>query len=736
MESPDMNHFRCLLLKRGASPFRSAKVMLVVLASWGCSADRMLPGSDDTRPDLGAPSPREIENSDGCRGVGCKEEVGCRDGARCLHGVCLPDLGRCQSGDDCSNDQRCYDGGCIPFESCSRLAPIDARCLGGSFSPDQFRPPEVFCHLPNLPVMSTPIVADLDQDGKPEVIATAFPDILLALRPSDCSLRFLHRGVSLLSQGQAQLAAADLDGDGRAEIVTLDAEKRLVVFDHRGEVKARADQPVPEQNPTGLDLWSAPTLADLDGSAPPEIIAGALVARLVSGPPARVQVVWSRPSLSAAWGSIPVVADLDGDGFAEVISSDGIYDGRSGADKTPPALADDPFYAQVADFSGDGKPDLLLVESTRGALTVRVYDYAARRVLFGPYTLIDGDGIWGGPAVVTDLDRDGVPDFAVASAKRLTAYALRCGQVPKPRGCSGAQPGVLWSRPIDDYSSGSAGVSAIDLNSDGIAELVHRDECWLRIFSGLDGRALAARSVMSSTGLELPVLGDADGDSRADLIVTSDVPNDNLGACRRVGLPESDTRTPWGGVGGGILVMRDPQNRWTRTRPVWNQHAYHRSHISDALTVPIPTPPSWRSHNSFRTNTAEVLPPGGTPARYDLTARFLTQTLSPDCQSAWRLAALLCNRGGATAPAPLFGTFYDGDPRLGAQVACTASLGQPLSSGDCRELGCSFVKSPPGPRTLYLRVGDDGQGQRDLAQCSSGNDLASWPQAACAQQPH
>ena len=73
----------------------------------------------------------------------------------------------------------------MPFDSCSRIAPIDARCLGGSFSPDQFRAPIVSCHLRDLQVMSTPIVADLDQDGQPEVIATAFPDILVALRPSN-----------------------------------------------------------------------------------------------------------------------------------------------------------------------------------------------------------------------------------------------------------------------------------------------------------------------------------------------------------------------------------------------------------------------------------------------------------------------------------------------------------------------------------------------------------------------
>ena len=580
--------------------------------------------------------------------------------------------------------------------------------------------------------MSTPVVADLDGDGKPEVVATAFPDVLVALRPSDCSLRWKKAGLSLLSDGQAQVAVADLDADGRAEIVTLDAARRLLVFDHGGELRARSDVPVRERNPYDKDLWSAPTLADVDGTAPPEIIAGAQVARFVPGPPARIEVLWTQPNLSAYWGSVPVVADLDGDGVPEVVSSDRIYDGRTGADKTPEALSDKPFYAQVADFTGDGEPDLLLVESEKDGQAVQVFDYARRRIAFGPYTIRSGG--WGGPAVIADLDGDGVPDFGVAAAERLVVYALRCAASPKPRGCLGPEPGVLWSRPIDDFSSGSAGVTALDLNGDGTPELVHRDECWLRILSGLDGHTLAARTIMSSTGLELPVLADADADGHADIVVASDVPNDDFGACMRVGRPEADTNTPWSGTGRGLLVLRDPRSRWVRTRPLWNQHAYHRSNIADDRTVPIPAAPFWRGHNTFRMNLGEPPAIGTTPARPDLTGRFREGGLSSDCRVSWRLGAQVCNRGAAPAPAA-GGTFYDGDPRTGAPAICTATRAGVLQPGECAELGCDWPAPRPGPRTLYLRVGDDGRGGRDTGQCSTGNDLAVWEQAGCVSQP-
>lgn len=705
----------------------------------GCAAPRDGAEPPDGGPGDGHPAEREIENADGCRGLPCGDRVPCAGGARCLRGVCIPDRGACIGGDECSDDQRCYAGACVPFEACSRLAPIEPRCLGGVFPPDQFLPPTIGCHLRDLQVMSTPVVADLDGDGKPEVVATAFPDQLVALRPSDCSLRFQKKGLSLLSTGQAQVAVADLDADGDGEIVTLDAERRLLVFDHRGELLARAPAPVRERNPFEMDLWSAPTIAEVDGVAPPEIVAGAQVARFVPGPPGRIELLWTHPNVAAPWGSVPVVVDLDGDGVPEVLSSDRIYDGRTGADKTPEALSDRPFYAQVADFTGDGRPDLLLVESDQTEAAVRIFDYARRRTAFGPFALPPGpgskEGTWGGPSVIADFDHDGVPDFGVASARRVTVYALRCAVRPKPRGCTGPEPGVLWSRPIDDYSSGSAGAAALDLNGDGFPELVHRDECWLRIFSGLDGRVVAARTVMSSTGIELPVLADADGDGHADLVVSSDVPNDNFGACMRVGQPEADTRTPWGGIAGGLLVLRDPMNRWSRTRAVWNQHAYHITNIADDLSVPVAAPAFWATHNSFRANAAEVNPPGRIDPKPDLTGRFREGVLSPDCRSAWRLAASICNRGGAPSPGPSHATFYDGDPRSGGRVLCSVTIENPLVPGECVDRACDWAPPEPGPRTLYLRVGDDGQGGRDAMQCSTENDLAVWRTAVCSTQP-
>ena len=104
---------------------------------------------------------------------------------------------------------------------------------------------------------------------------------------------------------------------------------------------------------------------------------------------------------------------------------------------------------------------------------------------------------------------------------------FRCANNPKPADCTGTDPGVLWSKQTRDASSGGTGSSVFDFNGDGTAEVVYRDECWLRVYNGKDGKTLFAANITSNTCLELPVIADVDNDGHADIVVTSD----SYGAC-------------------------------------------------------------------------------------------------------------------------------------------------------------------------------------------------------------
>lgn len=685
-------------------------------------------GGAAPRPDLREP---ELTGSLGCRGEPCGDVRPCGPGARCVDGACLPDAGTCRRDADCSGDRRCLGGACVAFDACTQLPPYQPACREAAFPSDAFTEPALRCEFTGLNSITVPIVADLDRDGVTEVLTVGFTGPgaeLVALRGDTCALRWRKR-LPLLSDGESNIAVADLDADGKAEIVALDSERRIVVLDHNGELRATAPVPMQETNAFARELWTAPAIADVDGAAPPEIVAGAQVARFIPGPPARIDVLWTRENKTAFWGSASIVADLDGDGRAEVVTSDRVYDGVSGADRTPPGLADQPFYAQVADFNLDGRPDLLLVESQQGRQVVRVYDFAARRTIFGPYRA--GAGGWGGPAVVADFDADGVPDFGVGGASWFYAYSLRCASEPRPVGCTGHEPGLLWAARIDDRSSGSAAASAFDLNGDGAAEVVFRDECWLRVLDGFSGRTLAARTLTSSTGIELPVIADADGDGRADIVVTSDVDIDHFGYCPRAGRPEAQTQTPWRGWSRGVFVLSDP--RWRPARPVWNQHSYHATHIRDDLTVPAREPDSWTAHNTYRANVPPVAVPRPRPLT-DLVGKIEPVQFPRDCAAPWPLRASVCNRGAGATAGPVAATFYDGDPGAGGRVVCTATA-PPLAPGACAAIGCAWTPPPTARTDLFLRVDDDGAGGRAGGQCRDDNDVSVYRDLACFRTP-
>lgn len=696
----------------------------------GCSRERDVTPPDASprvvQPDLGD---GEYVPALGCRGESCDDARPCFSALRCIDGVCLVHDGDCSSDGDCRSDSRCVRGACVAYDACERLPSYSPECRERRFPSEALVTPQLGCHFAGVNASSLPVVADLDGDGKPEVITLAAPDTILALRPASCDPLW-RRSHPLLAAGLGNLAVADLDGDLRPEIVAIDREHRLVVFDANGMPLATAPIPIDEQNVYSLESWSAPSIADVDGSAPPEIIAGAQVARFIKGPPARIDILWSQRSLTTPWGSVSIAADLDGDGRPEVVTSERVHDGASGADKTPAGLRDKPFYPQIADFTGDGRPDLLLVESRDNGQVVRVFDWAAGTTRFGPYRA--GAGGFGGPAVIADFDADGVPDFGLSGSRYFYAYALRCGAEPRPPGCLGHEPGLLWSKRIDDRSSGSAGPAAFDFNGDGAAELVLRDECWLRILSGFSGRTLAAYNVTSGTGIETPTIADLDGDGHAELIVTSDVDIDLFGVCARPHEPELETRTPWSGWTRGILIFGDPMKRWLPARPLWNQHAYHVSNIADDLSVPTVEPDYLRTHNSFRMSAPPVTAVKPR-AQIDLTARLERVRFPRLCSDPWPLAATLCNRGAATAMEPLYATFYNGPPELGRAVCTTASAA--LLPGECRPISCVWSPPPMQRVDLFLRVGDDGKGGRVSGQCRDENDVSAQRNLACFDAP-
>ncbi|MBL9214288.1 MAG: VCBS repeat-containing protein [Opitutaceae bacterium] len=371
----------------------------------------------------------------------------------------------------------------------------------------------------------------------------------------------------LPSDGGAAVAAGDLNGDGFAD---------LVLVNNFNGVKTNLDSYVYWGGRDGFDparRTALPTLgataaaiADLNGDGRPDVVF-ANSGRAYGGTPEkgnRSLIYWggtsglaaeSRASLPTAIASDVKVADLNCDGTPEIIfANEGgggepggllIYWGQAGVPHDPTRVTRLPGVMSsavaVADLDRDGWPDLALANRylplTRPPGDTRELDtdVAAEAILSTVY--------WGGPAGFAPERRTGLPTLAASSvaAGDLDGDGwaeLVFANGPRRAGHATPSPGigsyVYWGGP-DGFAPSRRSVVATmnpthcaieDLDGDGHADLLVSNEN--------DARSFATRSFVYRGGpggpdfsrrLELPTLGaggvaaaDFDGDGKKDLV--------------------------------------------------------------------------------------------------------------------------------------------------------------------------------------------------------------------------
>ena len=265
--------------------------------------------------------------------------------------------------------------------------------------------------------------------------------------------------------------------------------------------------------------------------------------------------------------SAPVVVDLDGDGTPEIVAGGVVFN----LDGTPRWQGASANVLEVAVGNFDDTPDIEVVrfETQPGGYFLTVYKSDGAVLWRLPFDFVT----FIGKIVVGDLDGDGKADIVFNYGGLLCAIK----HDGTYRWCNVA---AVVNNVLQVNSS--TRVAIFDFDGDGVAEVVMQTNEAIFFFDGLSGKLKASFPITTaSTGTTLPptgnnsyitrapLVGDVDADGHADLIFFW-VAEDSIS---------------W-----RQTVLKAQNNDWRPARGIQNQFAYHVVNINDNGTIPAAVP--------------------------------------------------------------------------------------------------------------------------------------------------
>jgi len=635
----------------------------------------------------------------------------CAAGQVCLAADCEDPGAECSDSFDCPMGAFCEPtlGRCLP-----QLDPVtcETEPVFGDFEPTVEWSMQTATDAPDcMHGISAPVIVDVNGDAVPEVVVNFACDddwqrgVVRALRGDTGEPVWEATDAARQTNGRAGIAGADLDGDGRAEIVGMRTTgvNRAIALDDDGSLLWESTDTDGTTPYTLSVVNGAPSIADLDGDGSPEIVFGAAVFDATG------RLLWSRGAGGAEGtnsgytGGIAAIADVDLDGDPEIVAGRNAYEADGSARWTAPT---DDGYPAIAQFDDDPQPEVVLVASG----SVYLLDGMTGAVQWGP--IAQPGGGRGGPPTIADFDGDGEPEIGVAGAASYSVYD------------PSEADGVLWSQTTQDVSSNATGSSVFDFEGDGAAEVVYGDECYMRVYRGSDGMVLLQIDSTSATIHEYPLVADVDADGNSEIVI---VANDRAESIRTQCAAADAT---WMGARRGVFVYGDTRDQWVGTRRVWNQHAYHVTNVTGGGTIPVSEADNWSTPglNNYRQNTQGE----GVYNAPDLTVLALEVVLD-GCPESATLRARVGNEGSLGAPAGVPVSFYTGTPDAPGTLLGTVSTTVSLLPGASTvvELADAPLTGDP-PYEFVAVVDDDGTGAGVVVECDEDDNAGGIGDLTCA----
>jgi len=401
------------------------------------------------------------------------------------------------------------------------------------------------------------------------------------------------------------ITLSDLDGDGRLEILSGDAQGKVHIWNADG--RRRRQWPKWVQNGS---IFGPVSVADIDGDGRVDVVvtshndavihAWRASGGVVTGFPLRIggfdEAVrgFRRPIEAPETGFLrggAMLTDLDGDAVPDVVAgaSHGLIHGLTEPfpDEVPGWPVQGPSNFQVtpasADLDGDGSPEVVL----HGGNTVSVFRADGSPFPGWPRS----PGLSHTNPVLGDLDGDGTPEVVVAAGNTLRAYrsngsllfgpvvinsddqfhysSIALGDVTGdglPEVFIGTLQGAIWGFggnganlpgwPVD-VGPGPVNSSPliVDLDSDGTRDVLVLAERGATLHAlGADGSPICPLVTLGGVAFASPAVGDLDGDGLGEVVAPT--------------------------YGGGIYLLGLP-GAWTPSRAPWPMYLANERHTGE-----------------------------------------------------------------------------------------------------------------------------------------------------------